>query len=52
MAEHHVMGGMKGLSLLHDDLKLDAKQEAAWQQADKASKEAMAGMPGPPGQAP
>ena len=44
MAEHHMMGGMKGLSLLHDDLKLDAKQEAAWQQADKASKEAMAGM--------
>lgn len=41
---HHMMFNMKGMSRLHDDLKLDAKQEAAWQQADKASKDAMAGM--------
>lgn len=41
---HHMMFNMKGMAQLHDDLKLDAKQEAAWQQADKASKEAMSGM--------
>ena len=41
---HHMMFDMKGMTRLHDDLKLDAKQEAAWQQADKASKDAMAGM--------
>ncbi|MFT3848359.1 MAG: periplasmic heavy metal sensor [Propionivibrio sp.] len=41
---HHMMFGMKGMMRLHDDLKLDARQEAAWQQADKASKDAMAGM--------
>ena len=44
MYEQHQMRGMKGFSALHDELKLDAKQEAAWQQADKASKEAMVGM--------
>ena len=37
----HMMFGSKGMTRLHDDLKLDAKQEAAWQQADKASKDAM-----------
>lgn len=31
--------GMKGMSRLHDDLKLDAKQEALWQDADKAAKD-------------
>lgn len=36
--------GMKGMSRLHDELKLDAKQEALWQDAEKASKENMAGM--------
>ena len=41
---HHMMFSGKGMARLHDDLKLDAKQEAAWQQADKASKDAMAGM--------
>ncbi len=41
---HHMMLNMKGMTQLHDDLKLDAKQEAAWQQADKASKEAMTGV--------
>ena len=41
---HHMMFGMKGMTALHDDLKLDAKQEAAWQQADKASKDAMTGV--------
>lgn len=41
---HHMMFNMKGMTRLHDDLKLDAKQEAAWQQADKASKDAMVGM--------
>ena len=29
---------------LHDDLKLDAKQEALWQEADKATREAMTAM--------
>lgn len=41
---HHMMFGTKGMTRLHDDLKLDAKQEAAWQQADKAGKDAMSGM--------
>lgn len=36
--------GMKGMSQLHTDLKLDAKQEALWAEAEKASKESMAGM--------
>ena len=40
----HMMFDMKGMTRLHDDLKLDAKQEAAWQQADKASKDAKTGM--------
>ena len=32
--DHHMMFSGKGMARLHDDLKLDAKQEAAWQQAD------------------
>lgn len=36
--------GMKGMSRLHDDLKLDAKQQALWTEAEKASKESMTGM--------
>ena len=41
---HHMMFSGKGMARLHDDLKLDTKQEAAWQQANTANKEAMAGM--------
>ena len=41
---HHMMFSGKGMARLHDDLKLDVKQEAAWQQANTANKEAMAGM--------
>jgi periplasmic protein CpxP/Spy len=37
------MQGMKEMARLHDDLKLDAKQEALWQDAARASKEAMGG---------
>jgi periplasmic protein CpxP/Spy len=36
--------GMKGMSQLHTDLKLDAKQEALWTEAEKASTESMVGM--------
>ncbi|MFZ4535803.1 periplasmic heavy metal sensor [Propionivibrio sp.] len=31
--------GMKGMSRLHDDLKLDAKQEALWKEAEKAGQD-------------
>lgn len=41
---YHMMFDGRGMARLHDDLKLDAKQEAAWQQADKASKDAMTAM--------
>lgn len=44
MSERHMMHGMKGMARLHDELKLDAKQDALWQDADKAGKEAMSGM--------
>lgn len=36
--------GMKEMSRLHTDLKLDAKQEALWQEAEKAGKDSMGGM--------
>ena len=36
---HMMMHDGKGFARLHDDLKLDAKQEALWQDADKFSKE-------------
>ena len=35
---------MKEISRLHDDLKLDAKQDALWKEAEKAGKESMGGM--------
>ena len=38
------MYGMKAMAHLHDDLKLDAKQEAAWQDAEKSAKGTMGGM--------
>jgi Spy/CpxP family protein refolding chaperone len=44
MHQKQMMHGMKEMARLHDDLKLDAKQEALWQDATKASKEAMGGM--------
>lgn len=44
MYERHMKHGMKEMSRLHDDLKLDARQEALWQAADKAGKENMDGM--------
>jgi Spy/CpxP family protein refolding chaperone len=36
--ESRVMHGMKEMSRLHDDLKLDAKQDALWKDAETASK--------------
>lgn len=39
-----MMHGMKDMSRLHDDLKLDAKQEALWQDAIKAGKDNMDAM--------
>ena len=36
-----MMHGMKEMTRLHDDLKLDAKQEALWQTAAKAGKDNM-----------
>lgn len=36
--------GMKEMARLHDELKLDAKQDALWKVAEKASKDNMAGM--------
>lgn len=35
--EHRMGYGMKDMSRLHDDLKLDAKQETLWQDAQKAA---------------
>ena len=36
--------GMKEMARLHDDLKLDAPQEAAWQEAQTATQSNRAGM--------
>jgi Spy/CpxP family protein refolding chaperone len=44
MHQGHMMHGLKDMTRLHDDLKLDAKQETLWQDAAKASKEGMGGM--------
>lgn len=38
--------GMQGMSRLHGDLKLDARQEALWQEAAKAGGEGMDGRRG------
>jgi uncharacterized membrane protein len=43
MQQGRMMHGMKDMARLHDDLKLDAKQEALWQDAAKAGREAMQG---------
>ncbi len=44
MHQRQAMHGMKDFARLHDELKLDAKQEALWQDAAKASREGMGGM--------
>lgn len=36
--------GMKEMSRLHDELKLDARQEALWKEAEQAGKDNMSGM--------
>lgn len=41
---HRMQHGMKEMGRLHGDLKLDAKQEALWQEAEKAGKNTMGGM--------
>ncbi len=41
---HHMAHGLRALSRLHDDLKLDARQEALWADAASASKAARATM--------
>ena len=40
----HMAHGMKEMSRLHDDLKLDAKQEVLWKDAEKAGKDNMASL--------
>jgi len=42
--EHGMGHGMKEMSRLHGDLKLDAKQEALWQDAEKGARDNMSGM--------
>ena len=42
--EHGMQHGMKEMSRLHGDLKLDAKQEALWQDAEKGARDNMSGM--------
>ena len=44
MSEPFMARGMKGMTRLHDDLKLDAKQEALWQDAIKAGMDNMNAM--------
>jgi len=44
MHAHGMEHGLRDMSRLHDDLKLDAKQEALWQDAEKAAKESMTSM--------
>ena len=39
MHASHMDRGMKEMSRLRDDLKLDAKQEALWKEAEKASQD-------------
>ena len=42
--EHRMQYHMKEMSRLHDDLKLDARQEALWQDAEQFSKTSMREM--------
>jgi periplasmic protein CpxP/Spy len=44
MHQRRMDHGMKEMSRLHDELKLDAKQESLWKEAEKAGKDSMAGM--------
>lgn len=44
MHQGHMMHGLKDMARLHDDLKLDARQDALWQDAAKVSKDSMVGM--------
>jgi periplasmic protein CpxP/Spy len=44
MNERHMARGIKEMSRLHDELKLDAKQEALWKAAETASGEGRTGM--------
>lgn len=42
--EQRMAYGMKEMSRLHDELKLDAKQEALWKEAEQASRSALNDM--------
>ncbi|SBT10210.1 conserved exported hypothetical protein [Candidatus Accumulibacter aalborgensis] len=42
--EQRMAYGLKEMSRLHDELKLDAQQEALWQQAEQSSKASMSAM--------
>lgn len=44
MHERHMVRGLKEMSRLHDELKLDAKQEALWKDAEAAGKESRSAM--------
>ncbi len=44
MHERHMARGLKEMSRLHDELKLDAKQEALWKDAETAGKESRSAM--------
>lgn len=44
MTEHHMTLHMRSMQRLHDDLKLDEKQEALWKEADSFARETMPGM--------
>ena len=44
MPGHHAMYHDRAMSRLHDELKLDEKQEALWKEADKFAKDQRAGM--------
>lgn len=42
--EHRMAHAMKAMSRLHDELKLDATQQALWQQAEEGSRSAIGDM--------
>ncbi len=44
MHERHHGHGMKEMARLHDELKLDAQQEALWKAAEKAGQDSRVGM--------
>ncbi|MEI7611497.1 MAG: periplasmic heavy metal sensor [Betaproteobacteria bacterium] len=44
MHERHMARGLKEMSKLHDELQLDAKQEALWKQTETASKDSRSAM--------